>query len=49
MVANYARRVIGRAAEMDRLALEQSSVSPQKMNQALNTIEKKAASQPTER
>jgi hypothetical protein len=44
MVANYARRVIGRAAEMDRLALEQSSVSPRKINQTLSTLKRSAAS-----
>ena len=31
IVANYARRVIGRAAEMDRIALDRKSVSSQKM------------------
>jgi hypothetical protein len=33
MVANYARRVIGRAAEMDRVALEQQSVDPTKIRE----------------
>jgi hypothetical protein len=34
MVADYARRVIGRAVEMDRIALEHSSVSARKIRAA---------------
>jgi hypothetical protein len=43
MVANYARRVIGRAAEMDRITLEQSSVSPRKIKETLSMVKKESA------
>ncbi len=45
MVANYARRVIGRAAEMDRITVEQSSVSPRKINETLSMVKKESAGQ----
>jgi hypothetical protein len=38
-VANYARRVIGRAAAIDRLATEENSVSAQKINTAPGTLQ----------
>ncbi len=45
MVANYARRVIGRAAEMDRITLERSSVSPRKINETLSSVKKESVGQ----
>ena len=40
IVANYARRVISRAAEMDRVALERKSVSTRKMKNVAAMIKK---------
>jgi hypothetical protein len=43
MVADYARRVIGRAVEMDRIALEHSSVSARKIKAAPAVVAQEAA------
>ncbi len=42
MVADYARRVIGRAAQMDRIAMENNSISTRKIKEASARMKGKA-------